>query len=487
MASSLAMVAVALRLPAISESLWVDELHTAWVVSDAIQDVPQRAAMGNQASLYFYLVWLGTQLTGLHEWSLRLPSLIGSVCAVGGIVGIAHRWTRSSWIALAAGMLATVDVDWIFFATEARVYGLVQLAAIAQVAFAWNALEKDRRRDWIGLTLVTIVSFYLHYSTLLFSGTLAIALLGLANHRATRIRLLGAIACVAVAVLISLPHLMNIFERRENWASFISATSWNEWRRWRTAFACLAPVSVLAIAMGRWQNLGWASAEIRRLVLLLAVVIVPIAIGWVTTATDIAALFFGRYLISSESLIPLLFAATAVLIPPPWWRRGAILLGLGIALAWRTPAYLGPMRGEDWRTVVHAASAELKANEATTDVLISAGLIESDILRLDLDDLDLWETYARLPVESIYALPSHEGQSFGLTYTDPGQATPSYLANSNADSRVFLIIRGSESYTDQVVQNFVESVPERTYEIHKPEVQAARVQWRILSPRKTDD
>jgi len=479
----MAALALAVRWPTLGESLWVDELHTAWVVSDGLFDVPQRAAMGNQASLYFLLVWGWTQLAGLHEWSLRLPSLIGGVLGVGLITVVAHRWTRDAWVALATGAIATIDVDWIFFATEARVYGFVQLAAVVQVMQAWSLLQHDRRRDWVGLAVVTIVSFYLHYSTLLFSLCLAALLLLLADDRSRRQRLLKTAGCVAIGVLIALPHLASIFQRRENWAQFITATSPNEWSRWGTALAALLPVALLAVAFSR----RW-SAEAKRVVLTGGAIFLPIAMAWVTTATGLAALFFGRYLISSETIIPLLLASLASLVPAWPWRIGGVVVAVVIALGLRTPHRLGPMRGEDWRTITQAVARELEDSSQPTDVLIASGLIESDVLRRPTKRLppfmQRWEAYSQLPIESIYALPEHPGEHYGLTYTSPGQATPRYLRESEPDRPIVLIVRGTQSTADQVVQNFLSSVPDRRYEVTTPQTQAANVHWRVLFPQE---
>ncbi|MFP6620039.1 MAG: hypothetical protein VB877_11885 [Pirellulaceae bacterium] len=41
------LLAATLRAQHVSDPLWLDELHTAWVVEDGIGDVAGRAAAGN--------------------------------------------------------------------------------------------------------------------------------------------------------------------------------------------------------------------------------------------------------------------------------------------------------------------------------------------------------------------------------------------------------------------------------------------------------
>ena len=68
------------------ESLWLDELHTSWVVAMGCRRFPPARGAGNQSPLYFYLEWGVVQLAGQHEWTLRWLSLAagtGLILAVG--------------------------------------------------------------------------------------------------------------------------------------------------------------------------------------------------------------------------------------------------------------------------------------------------------------------------------------------------------------------------------------------------------------------
>ena len=75
-----------LRIVQVGESLWLDELHTAWVVADGTQQLVPRAAIGNQSPVYFALVWPFTKLAGMSEFWLRLPSVLAGVALVVGAV-----------------------------------------------------------------------------------------------------------------------------------------------------------------------------------------------------------------------------------------------------------------------------------------------------------------------------------------------------------------------------------------------------------------
>jgi hypothetical protein len=84
---SFGLAALGLGLLGADESLWVDELHTSWVISDNPDQVAARAAAGNQSPWYFILVLSFEQLASTvgnflpggaftPEWKLRLPSIV---------------------------------------------------------------------------------------------------------------------------------------------------------------------------------------------------------------------------------------------------------------------------------------------------------------------------------------------------------------------------------------------------------------------------
>ena len=67
---------------ATGELLWLDELHTGWVVGGSFEQALTRSAQGNQAPLFFGLVWSAIQWLGTSELSLRLVSLLAALLAM---------------------------------------------------------------------------------------------------------------------------------------------------------------------------------------------------------------------------------------------------------------------------------------------------------------------------------------------------------------------------------------------------------------------
>ena len=213
-----------IRAAAVGEPMWLDECHTAWAVdSDSPAIVASRAADGNQPPLYLLLVWAVTNVFGLTEFSLRLISLV----AGSAMMIIASFWARSltnRWSAaiLAAGLIA-FDGQFIFYATEARCYALVQLIGLIQAIFFWRVLasELDRESDakqsaavYVGLliwALLSIAILYCHYTSvwLLIVETIFVVVLSIIRRSmSVKFFVVGmAVIAATVPMSVSYTHL----------------------------------------------------------------------------------------------------------------------------------------------------------------------------------------------------------------------------------------------------------------------------------------
>lgn len=484
---AVAVLALCLRLPALHESLWVDELHTAWVVADGVEPIPVRSAMGNQSPLYFYCVWLSTQIFGTKEWSLRLPSLVGGLLAVGLLTFAAHRWTRDAWTALGIGAVAAVDVDWIFYASEARAYALVLVLGLGQLLLAYRLLREDRLGRWVGLVLLSLIQYYLHYSTLLFTAAVGFSLLVWLPDLTGRKRAAVAAFGFLLGALPSLWHLGAIFERRGNWAQLFSPWSVNEWTRWGTIALLLVP-ALVAWAFHRFRSResdAQRSDDRFHWPFLAAVALLTIGGAWISTVTGLAALFAGRYLIAAEAALLLLLAAMVARLPAVGYRRGAVLAAVLLAVWFRAPHQFNHLRAEDWQTVTRAISTQFEHDASAPAVAIAAGLIETDLLRDPNAVISRpWETYARLPIESLYRLPEEMSPQVGLAYTRPGQLTARQQQQLTGQAVIVLLVRGYPATADQVAADVITSLG-GPWQADIPPTQGRLVQWRVLRRGET--
>lgn len=414
------LLAVAMRLPPISESLWLDELHTAWVVSDGIAQAPERAAIGNQSPLYFLMTWGATTVFGMHEWSLRGPSLVAGLALVAGAFLVALRWTNSLLAAGVVGLCAAIDRNFVFYATEARPYALVQLLALAQLYLYWR-LETRPARWYRNAFIVTSVGMlYVHYTAaLLLLGEVLFHFLCCWRRRHvpaqqavyTLRKFVVDLGLIALCLLPSLPHVARIGERRMDWSAFVFDTNplWVPYWFSLPSYVVL-PMVVVALAWMTGQ-LGCSSVsceshrrDLRTAVSLIATwFTVPVLTVWLTTLLGIAPLFLLRYVVG-VAVAPMLFAGLGIGIFPS--RRSQTLLAFGVIFAalissdavelWQEgPSVVG--RRQDWRSAVAWINGH---NDAHAPVFVRGGFLEADGLTQDRQPL--LRDYCLAPANSIY-------------------------------------------------------------------------------------
>ena len=467
----LATLGLGLRVWQARESLWLDELHTAWCAGGTLAEVLPRAAIGNQSPLFFWLEWLLVQVFGPGELTLRLPSLVAGSLLPAALYGLAWRWTRSNLVALVAGALVVVDPLSIFYATEARPYALVQLLAVVHVAVFAELLARPTLSLRLAFIAAGALLFHLHYTAaLLISAEIAAWLLALViDRRGLAYRPGALVADLFYVAVLAAPAAWNvaaIASRRENWKTFVHQQPAYEMLRllpWTVVaiFVLVDPDAFLRSASRPKINSGMARTdEIPevRLLLVLCWSLVPVALAWLSTATDFARIFHVRYLALSMPGAMLL-AALYVRMPP--WPGTRLVLGLAfVGYGVWTSAIVPQLRydgraiahrDEDWRSAVAWLNERLP--QQPLPVLVSSGLIEADALRGEHDPL--LDDYCLLPVTALYRLQGERDDLVPLPSTDPGAVNREVALRVGRQSGAWLIIRGTERHAASTQRQIV--------------------------------
>jgi len=434
---TITLVGLMLRLTNVFESLWLDELHTGWVVKDAWSDVTWRAQIGNQSPVWFYAVKLVTTLLGQSELTLRLLSLIAGTALIPvaywlvGVLckpleGVVHRaGDFSSFAGLLAAALVAVDRDCIFYATEARPYAGLQLTAAVQLGLFWQILREPttwRRLGWIGLTALM---FHLHYTGILvLLGELAALVVWyILSRKPVPYRPWRALFDWQVVVFLclpALPHVLEVGRRREMWNAMSQQPTWEQLFYVFPLHALLA-IGLLAGGVALYGKLrgedptkpqaGWTT-----LGLVLVWFLLPLVAAWTAARFDVARLFIPRYLIAL-AIGPMLL--TALLVAKLPWRQLQWLVAAG-ALAFavydsqiveqlRYDGRAVGDRDEDWR----GAIAWLRKQDAESELPVElyTGLIEEESLLFrdvatESHSQEKWAEYTQFPLNSLYELPN---------------------------------------------------------------------------------
>ena len=387
--AALAAATVGCAMTNFGESLWIDELHTAWTVGGALGDVLPRAAEGNQGPLYFWLLWLWTKSAGLNEITLRLPSLLPAIGLPLVVYAFVRRFDRDSAAGrlapLFAATLAATDMYTIYYAQEARPYAWVLLGAVLHVGALLAWLERPTAARWWLLVLGAIGLFHLHYTTeLLFAAEGTVLLVAKLQRRESwKFHLRDALLVPLVVAALcapSLPHIRMIAERRKNWEAFIDPPRWFDF--WWTFPAALAIFVVLAGAAVRRYRRS-QEETLGRLPLIVALwLFVPLTIAFVCTRLQWAPLFYYRYLLVALPASWILAALALRAFPGRWapYCTAVVILAAwlqqqGPLRSWWDHGTVLVARNEDWRGAV-ARLNELAAENAEP-IVVDPDLIES--------------------------------------------------------------------------------------------------------------
>jgi len=483
-AVGISLVGAALRIQPLGESLWLDELHTAWCAVGPLDEVAQRAAMGNQGPLFYWLEWLTLRLLGPNELSLRLISLLSASLLPLAVFLLARRWRAETAGLVAAGLIA-VDPLSIFYATEARPYATLQLLAVLHVALTTEVVEQPtlrRRMTWIG---VAVAMFYLHFTAALVIFAEATVLcfsriVGGPEKRGSALILLVDFALLGVLCLPELSNLQAIFAHRANWATFVargpvwSVLEWFSLPAWW--WSMLVVMAVVGVGCQRKSGASgtrrlWGDASC---LLVAAWLAIPLGLAWLATWTDTARLFFPRYVVCSLPAAALVAGLFVRAIP---WQSVRIVAGvLTIACAaWsgglvenivQDNRVIAP-RGEDWRGCV--AWLDERLPEAGFPVLVYSGLIEADELRQPHDEL--LADYCLAPVTSLYPLDVDRGDMFPLALHEPGKLDQVAEMLMIHRGGAWLIVRGDKPAAARIAEEIMTS-------LRAASVAESSVKWR---------
>jgi hypothetical protein len=253
-------------------------------------------------------------------------------------------------------------------------------------------------------------------------------------------------AAVAVLCLPALGNLRAIFARRENWAAFVQPEPfWTvaDWFPWTLS----APLAIAGTM---------ATTPHRRIVCLaIAWLLVPATIAWITTATDLARLFFPRYLIASAPAA-ILLAAICTDYAPWRWSKVALSVLLVVAGLWnsgiveqvREDGRVIGDRNEDWRGAMQWLNERLPGQPYP--VLVASGLIEADALRQPHDRL--LEDYCLFPVTSLYPLAIDRINLIPLNFREPWRLDPDVRQIVGERGGAWLVVRGSQQSAERIAE-----------------------------------
>ncbi|MCK4412188.1 MAG: glycosyltransferase family 39 protein [Candidatus Eisenbacteria sp.] len=436
----IALAAVLLRFLRLGgEGLWCDEAYTALRTAQPLGTMIDELVHHDEAPPLFYLLSrLIVGLFGDGEFALRLLPAAAS-CAAVVVMLIRARRRREPELFWAAAFFAIASYG-VFYARQARSYGLLQLLALVFIFYARDFLAGARRTSrtrGVGLALSAgLLCFTHHLGVILVLASLPLWIL----HPRRRPRLLHWIGWHAAPLLLL--GLYWLFSATQ-WEMHASYNQWmaTHWQDHPLALAPLFSIGVLSPA-GRFPiaaavplpELG-AGGELATLASL-ALVLTALGAGlvgavratripgtghvadpqreseslrwWLTDALSfflpLIALLSASLLVSPAYVLgrsdAIVFPSFALLIGrglarlPRWGTMPAVLLWTVVSIAALAPAYGwrdGPLaKGTDRRVATALVSHGLQSGDWLVHGVLTAPAVEYYLDRLGAEHQSAW-------------------------------------------------------------------------------------------------
>ena len=480
---------------ATGELLWLDELHTGWVVGGSFEQALTRSAQGNQTPLFFGLVWSAIQWLGASELSLRLVSLLAAVLAMAMAARFVWQQTKSIAAATLTLTLIAVDDSFIWYATEARPYALLHLASVVQAACFWRSLQRWRdispdqttvSNHWLGalgLLLSSWLVVYTHYTGVFLLAAEVLFLLPLLLGRyLTGNTIKEIVVTVALFTVGCLPLLLQMnqaFGKPSDWSSvarlnqFQAEQAVNGIRWFGIPLAAVGISTVIALFLKRWspvavnltdpwRNVWWVSWIGAWFLIPLLIITglhlygIPIALSRYLSVGLMAGPIFAGALVgicSAQSRwisIPLILMAS---VYAHW--HGPINLSTTLPrlqLSYRVigsivgEGQLPLLRAENWQAPIEVVNNN--SDKAKWPLFLFGAVIEDANALADSDPE--FQAYLQFPVQSLYAVDDAERIVFAGPTIQQQHFDDRYLNEIVEQGGAWVLVRHGPQITHEI-------------------------------------
>ncbi len=377
------LVAVAIRISSLSESYWIDELHSAWCVWGGWDDVFPRSVAGHQSPAYFLGLRLWMLVFGDSELAMRMSSVTAVASACGVLTYGVGRWTNSLIGGTASGLSLALETNSLFFGTELRPYAVVILASsIATTCFVRRMSQRDEKAmlGLIGSILLAAIVQPTSIGVLVWFPIIVFV----NDHDRRKLLRLNRWTFVVLSLLsvtfvfLWSTTLSQSWLQRDQWASFATATSLRElWKAWDWVWLLLIPIALTTIG-----------TLPRRLTFCLAMMAVgATAAYWVVSWLGWIPLWHRRYFIAVLPMIATVIGGAVGAVSARnsclgWMAASVLVVGMTVRQSTFSrfvgaPSRALVVRGEDWRSAVEWVNANAQKGDR---IFLDGGLIESDAL-----------------------------------------------------------------------------------------------------------
>jgi 4-amino-4-deoxy-L-arabinose transferase-like glycosyltransferase len=328
------------------------------------------------------LSWALTSLGGDSEFVLRLISVFGSMIGLASGITLARRLFRDTRLVVLVGVLWMLNPFLIYYAQDARQYGLISGLSPLSFYLFLRALEHKTRRGWLIYGVVQTLAIYVHFLDVLWAAAQVIyvwvrleiwqPLRQVIREQITQpliTWLLMGAALMPLAIQTYVVVVVSNYRANAVYADFgalfthfLPTLLFGE-----NTLPLWVGMPLAGILLG--ALVAWSRRRVHEGRLLLLWLLVPLALFYLLTTQ--ASLFRPRYVIA---LVPVLLLSIAALADLAKRYRGWVAAALGISIGVvsgfevRDYYFYDAPKSADW----HGLTAYLETRATPADTVIFA-------------------------------------------------------------------------------------------------------------------
>ena len=359
-------------------SAWSDEAATVSAATRPLRQLPALVSHIDLVNAAYFVAMHGWfTVVGVHDWTLRLPSVVGVAVAVLGTVVLGTRLS-SLRIGVFAGVLTGVVPQALWAATEARSYAWTMAFAAWLGLLLVMALEGRSRWRWVAFGALAALAVLLFIFMGLLLVAFAVSVVTVPRWRARWRPFLLTAASVAV---VTSPFALAAVGQRGQvaWLPALSAGDikdivGNQWFGGRVEFDHSGVVkAALAVTFGALALVSVARARGTRGRLSGGTSLTPmvtLALAWLAIPTlllvamsFVTPVYAPRYVTFCVPAVGLLAAPALARLGTGWRVAAMAVIGALVLPIYITQRTVGA-KWTDWSTVASEISAGREPNDA---------------------------------------------------------------------------------------------------------------------------